>query len=57
MKVKIFAEAHPDKLEAIVNKWLEENPWVKVKEVTQSNGNTAAYISIWYEEPNVPILG
>ncbi|MBC2722217.1 hypothetical protein [Desulfosporosinus sp.] len=56
MKVRIFSSPDSRILEKEVNQWLEDNSWVKVINITQSSG-TATVLSIWYEEPNVPILG
>ena len=56
MKVKIFSSPESRILEREVNEWLEENNWVKVVNITQSTG-TVTVISIWYNEPDVPILG
>jgi hypothetical protein len=56
MKVKIFCSPDPRILDQQINQWLEENSWVKVLNITQSTG-TITVISIWYSEPNVPILG
>lgn len=56
MKVKIFSSPDSRILEKEINQWLEENSWVKVVNITQSTC-TAIAISIWYNEPNVPILG
>lgn len=56
MKVKIFSSPDPRILEREVNQWLEDNSWIKVINLTQSTG-TSTIISLWYTEPNVPILG
>lgn len=56
MKVKTFSSPDSRLLEREVNQWLEENRWLKIIKVTQSSGRTHL-ISIWYEEPNVPVLG
>jgi len=56
MKVKTFCSPDSRLLEREVNQWLEENRWLKIIKVTQSSGQTHL-ISIWYEEPNVPVLG
>jgi len=56
MKVKIFSSPDSRILEKEVNQWLEDNSWVKVVNITQSSG-AANVISLWYTEPNVPILG
>ncbi|MHB1406512.1 MAG: hypothetical protein ACYCV0_13105 [Desulfitobacteriaceae bacterium] len=56
MKVKIFSS--PDKriLEEQINEWLAANSWIKVLNITQSSGSSTV-VSIWYNEPDVPILG
>ena len=56
MKVKIFCSPDIRILDKEINQWLEDNSWLKVVNITQSTGN-ATVISIWYNEPNVPILG
>jgi len=56
MKVKIFSSPDSRILEKEVNQWFEDNRWVKVINITQSTG-ASTVLSIWYEEPNVPILG
>ncbi|MDA8441019.1 MAG: hypothetical protein M0Z55_01450 [Peptococcaceae bacterium] len=56
MQVKIFASDKPEKLEKTLNQWLDANSWLQIKQITQSAGSQIC-ISIWYEEPNVPILG
>ncbi|HZK53956.1 MAG TPA: hypothetical protein VFC84_07175 [Desulfosporosinus sp.] len=56
MKVKIFSSPDSRILEKTITQWLEDNSWLKVVNITQSTG-TATVISIWYNEPNVPILG
>lgn len=56
MKVKIFSSPDSRILENQVNQWLEDNSWNKVVNITQSTG-PATVLSIWYEEPTVPILG
>ncbi|MGC7871137.1 hypothetical protein [Desulfosporosinus sp. FKB] len=56
MNVKIFTSPDPRILEKEINQWFEDNSWVKVVNITQSTGSTTV-ISIWYNEPNVPILG
>lgn len=56
MKVKIFSSPDSRILETQVNQWLEANSWLKIVKITQSTG-TATVLSIWYEEPNVPLLG
>lgn len=55
MKVKIFSSPDSRILDKEINQWLEDNSWLKVVNITQSSG-TATFISIWYTEPNVPIL-
>jgi|GEM_PF-693473 len=60
MKVKIFSSPDSRILNKEINQWLEDNNWLKVVNITQSTGTgtgTATVISIWYNEPNVPILG
>jgi len=54
--VKIFTASKPEELETKINAWLGDTPWVKVKQISQS---AAEYIciSVWYDEPDVPILG
>lgn len=56
MKVKIISSPDHRLLEKEVNQWLEANSWVKIINLTQSSSNQTV-ISIWYEEPNVPVLG
>lgn len=56
MKIKTFSSPDSRLLERDVNQWLEENSWLKIIKITQSSGQ-AHLISIWYEEPNVPMLG
>ena len=56
MKVKIFSSPDPRILEKEVNQWLADNSWINVINLTQSTG-TATVISLWYTEPNVPLLG
>ncbi|GAB6155156.1 hypothetical protein JCM17380_39070 [Desulfosporosinus burensis] len=56
MKVKIFSSPDPRILEKEVNQWIEDNSWITVINLTQSTG-TSTVISLWYNEPNVPILG
>lgn len=56
MKVKIFSSPDSRILDKEINQWLQDNSWLKVVNITQSTG-TATVISIWYNEPNVPILG
>lgn len=57
MKVKLFQAVDPRILEQEVNLWLEHNSWVKIVNLTQSSNHSSTTISIWYEEPNVPMLG
>lgn len=56
MKVRIFEEERCGELESKVNQWLQDNSWVKVQNITQSSGSKTV-IAIWYQEPDVPILG
>lgn len=56
MKVKIFSSPDSRILEKQVNQWLEDNSWLTVINITQSTG-AATVLSIWYDEPDVPILG
>ena len=56
MNVKTFSSPDSRLLEKEVNQWLEDNSWVKIVNITQSSGQTHL-ISIWYEEPKVPMLG
>ncbi len=56
MIVKIFSSPNSRILEQEINQWLENNNWITVVNVTQSTG-TATVISIWYKEPDVPLLG
>lgn len=56
MKVKTFSSPDSRILEKEVNQWLEDNSWITIVNITQSTG-TSTVISIWYKEPNVPILG
>ncbi|WP_176786234.1 hypothetical protein [Desulfosporosinus hippei] len=56
MKVRIFSSPDSRLLEKEVNQWLEANNWIKVLNITQSTG-ASTVLSIWYDEPNVPILG
>jgi hypothetical protein len=57
LKVKIINSPDSRLLEKEVNQWLEDNNWVKIINLTQSSTNTLTVISIWYEEPQVPMLG
>ncbi|MHB8124858.1 MAG: hypothetical protein ACYDEJ_04300 [Desulfitobacteriaceae bacterium] len=57
MKVKIINSPDLRLLEKEVNQWLEDNNWVKIINLTQSSDNRTTVISIWYEEPKVPMLG
>jgi hypothetical protein len=56
MKVKIFSSPDSRILAIEINQWLEDNSWLKVINITQSSAS-ATVISIWYNEPDVPILG
>lgn len=56
MKVKIFSSPDFRLLDKEVNQWLADNSWVKLVNITQSSGSSTV-ISIWYDEPSVPILG
>lgn len=56
MKVKIFSSPDSRILETQVNQWLDDNSWIKVINITQSTG-TITVLSLWYNEPDVPILG
>ena len=56
MKVKIFSSPDMRLLENEINEWLVNNSWITVVNITQSSGSTTV-ISIWYKEPEVPILG
>ena len=56
MKVKLFSSPDHRILAKEINQWLEDNSWAKIINITQSSG-TSTVISIWYDEPNVPILG
>lgn len=56
MKVKTFSSPDSRLLEKEVNQWLEDNSWVKIVNITQSSAQTHL-ITIWYEEPKVPVLG
>ncbi len=56
MKVKIFEAGNSGALESEVNQWLQDNSWVKINTITQSSSSKTV-ISIWYQEPDVPILG
>jgi len=57
MQVKLFHAVDSKLLEQEINRWLENNSWVKIINLTQSSGNNSTTISIWYEEPQVPMLG
>jgi len=57
MKVKLFHSVDSRLLEQEVNRWLENNNWVKIMNTVQSSGSNSTTITIWYEEPNVPMLG
>ncbi|MDQ7096000.1 hypothetical protein REC12_20605 [Desulfosporosinus sp. PR] len=56
MKVKIFSSPDSRILDQEINRWLEENGWLQILNITQSTGATTV-ISLWYNEPDVPILG
>ncbi|AFM01040.1 hypothetical protein Desde_2727 [Desulfitobacterium dehalogenans ATCC 51507] len=56
MKVKAISSSAPRLLEHELNQWLEDNRWVNIVNITQSSGPTHL-ICLWYEEPNVPVLG
>lgn len=56
MKVKLFSSPDFRILEKELNQWLEDNSWVKIVNTTQSSGQTHL-VTIWYEEPKVPVLG
>ncbi|MDI6813748.1 MAG: hypothetical protein QMC95_18075 [Desulfitobacteriaceae bacterium] len=56
MKVKIFSSPDPRLLEKEINEWLENNSWISLINITQSSA-TSTVVSIWYKEPDVPILG
>jgi hypothetical protein len=57
LKIKIISSPDTKILEREINRWLEENSWVKIVNLTQSATGTTTVVSIWYEEPQVPILG
>jgi len=57
MQIKLFQAVDSRLLEQEINRWLENNSWVKIINLTQSSGNNSTTISIWYEEPHVPMLG
>jgi len=56
LKCKIFSSINVTELEKKVNHWLEITSWVQVKNITQSSNQEKTLITIWYEEPDVPIL-
>lgn len=56
MKVKIFSSPNSRLLENEINEWLENNSWVSLINITQSSA-TSTVVSLWYKEPDVPILG
>ncbi len=56
LKSKIFSSANPNSLEKEINLWLETTSWINVKQITQSSSPDKTIISIWYEDPDVPIL-
>ncbi|HWQ72950.1 MAG TPA: hypothetical protein VN370_11615 [Desulfitobacteriaceae bacterium] len=57
MNVKIISSPDPRILEKETNRWLEDNNWVKIINITQSSTEITTVVSIWYEEPKVPMLG
>lgn len=57
MKVKLFSSPDSRILEKEVNQWLIDNSWIKIRNLTQSSSEKSIVITIWYEEPNVPMLG
>jgi len=56
MKVKIFCEKEPSKLEESINDWLKNKPDIHVNHITQSQVQRGQTISlpvivcIWYTE-------
>lgn len=56
IKTKIFSSNSPKKLEDEINLWLEATSWIKIIQITQSSIQDQTIVSIWYDEPNVPIL-
>jgi len=56
IKSKIFSSKDIHSLQLQINQWLENTSWIKVKNITQSSDSNNTIISIWYEEPDVPIL-
>lgn len=56
MNVKIFSSPDSRILDQQINQWLDDNSWLNILNITQSTG-AMTVISIWYSEPNVPILG
>jgi hypothetical protein len=56
MKVKIFCEKEPSKLEESINDWLKTKPDIRVSHITQSQVQRGQTISlpvivcIWYTE-------
>ncbi|RNC28757.1 MAG: hypothetical protein AWM53_01198 [Candidatus Dichloromethanomonas elyunquensis] len=56
LKSKIFGSTNLTLLEKEINLWLEATSWIKVKKITQSSSEDSTIISIWYEDPDVPIL-
>jgi hypothetical protein len=56
MKVKIFCEKEPSKLEESINDWLKTKPDIRVAHITQSQiqrGPTVSLpviVCIWYTE-------
>lgn len=57
LNVKIINSPDSKLLEKEINQWLEDNNWVKIINMTQSSTEKTTVISIWYEEPKVPMLG
>ena len=56
LQSKIFFSSNPVQLEKEINLWLENADWVKVQNVTQSSNQDKLVITVWYQEPDVPIL-
>jgi len=56
IKSKIFSSASPNQLEKEINVWLENTSWVKIQHIAQSSNQEKTVITLWYEEPDVPIL-
>jgi len=57
LKVKMFRSPDLRLLEKQINEWLEENDWVTIVDIKQSSTDKETIISVWYKEPDVPILG